>query len=63
MSYQLQGSVFGDMMCYDLAHTFYEKAYKIARESGDLELAAATFARKGVTYIQQKNLTPLLHLE
>ncbi len=57
MSYQLQGSVSRDMMHYGQAHTFYEKAYKVAKESEDSELMAATLARRGVTYIQQNKPT------
>jgi tetratricopeptide (TPR) repeat protein len=52
-SYQLQGSIFCDMMRYDLSHVFYEKAYKITKSADDSELMAATFARRGVTSIQQ----------
>jgi tetratricopeptide (TPR) repeat protein len=53
MSYQLQGSIFRDMMRYDQAHTSYEKAYKVAEEANDTELMAAALARRGVTCIQQ----------
>ncbi len=53
MSYQLQGSILRDMMQYDQAHTAYEKAFQVAEELDDPELQAATFARRGVTSIQQ----------
>lgn len=53
MSYQLQGSIFADMMQYDQAHRAYYKAYQIAKELDDAELMAATLARQGVTSIQQ----------
>jgi tetratricopeptide (TPR) repeat protein len=53
MSYQLQGSLFGDMMKYEQAHRAYKKAYQIAQELDDAELMAATLARRGVTFIQQ----------
>jgi DNA-binding XRE family transcriptional regulator len=53
MSYQLQGSLYRDMMKFDDAHTFYEKAFEIARELDDAELMSAALARRGVTCIQQ----------
>jgi transcriptional regulator with XRE-family HTH domain len=53
MSYQLQGSIFADMMKYDQAHHSHKKAYHIAKELDEAELMAATLARRGVTSIQQ----------
>jgi len=53
MSYQLQSSVSRDMMQYDLAHTAFKKAYRIAKELNDSEMMAASLAREGVTLIQQ----------
>lgn len=54
MSYQLQGSLLRDMMKYAQAHFSYEKALRIAIELEDGELKAASLARQGVTYVQQK---------
>ena len=53
MSYQLQGSVFRDLMQYEQSHVFYQKAYTVAKEANDRELLAAALARRGVTFIQQ----------
>ena len=53
MSYQLQGSIFRDLMQYDIAHAAFQKAYDTAKESDDPELIAAALARRGVTFIQQ----------
>ena len=53
MSYQLQGSLYRDMMKFDDAHTFYQKAFEVARELDDAELTAAALARRGVACIQQ----------
>ncbi len=58
LSYQLQGSIFGDMMQYDQAHIACAKALHIAEELHDPELQAAAFARRGVTYIQQNMPIP-----
>lgn len=53
MSYQLQGSIFRDMMQYEQAHASYKEAFRIAKELNDPELMAATLARRGITFIQQ----------
>jgi transcriptional regulator with XRE-family HTH domain len=57
MSYQLQGSLYRDMMKYDDAHTFYKQAFEVAKELNDSELMASALARRGVTYIQQSTTT------
>ena len=53
MSYQLQGSIFRDMLNYQAAYRSYKVAYQIAEELLDSELMAATLARRGVTSIQE----------
>jgi tetratricopeptide (TPR) repeat protein len=53
MSYQLQGSIYRDLMLYEDAHQSYEAAFSFAREMDDPELMASALARRGVTYIQQ----------
>ncbi|HZS76659.1 MAG TPA: tetratricopeptide repeat protein [Ktedonobacteraceae bacterium] len=55
MGYQLQGSVFRDMLDYKQAHSAYQQAYRIAQEINDPEFIAAALAREGVTYIQENN--------
>jgi|GEM_PF-4797664 transcriptional regulator with XRE-family HTH domain len=57
MSYQLQGSLFRDMMKYDDAHIFYQQAFEAAKELDDAELMSAALARRGVTLIQQNKAT------
>ena len=57
MSYQLQSSVSRDMMQFELAHTAFKKAYRIAKELNDQEMMAAALAREGVTLIQQEQPT------
>lgn len=53
MSYQLQGSIYRDLMLYEDAHQSYEAAFFLAREKDDSELMASALARRGVTCIQQ----------
>ncbi len=53
LGYQLEGSLYRDMMKYDDAHTSYTQAFEVAKELDDSELKAAALARRGVTYIQQ----------
>src|SRR6266487_1214846 len=57
MSYQLQGSLYRDMMKYDDAHVFYQQAFEAAKELDDVELMSAALARRGVTLIQQNKAT------
>lgn len=53
LSYQLQGSLYRDLMNYSAAHISYDMAFAIANELDDSEFMASARARKGVTYIQQ----------
>lgn len=53
MGYQLQGSLYRDMMKYDEAHASYKRAFEVATELSDTELMSAALARRGVTCIQQ----------
>ncbi|HEV2659836.1 MAG TPA: tetratricopeptide repeat protein, partial [Ktedonobacteraceae bacterium] len=57
ISYQLQGSLYRDMMKYDDAHVFYQRAFEAAKELDDAELMSAALARRGVTLIQQNKAT------
>ncbi len=53
-SYQLQGSIYRDMMKYSEAHIACKQSFTVAKELDDKELMAAALARRGVTYIQQQ---------
>lgn len=57
LSYQLQGSIYRDLMDYRQAHTAYSQAFHIAQELHNPELMASSLARKGVTCIQQRAST------
>jgi tetratricopeptide (TPR) repeat protein len=54
MSFQLQGSLYRDMMEFDEAHTSYHKAFEIAKEMENAEYQACALARRGVGFIQQE---------
>lgn len=57
LSYQLQGSIYRDMMKYPQAHNAYKKAYVAADEFENAELKSSALARRGVTFIQQNKPT------
>ncbi len=54
MSYQLQGSVAGDMIHYTQAHAAYQHAFHIAQELNDPEMMAAVYAREGIVFMRQE---------
>ncbi len=60
MSYQLQGSVSGDMMHYQKAHLAYQHAYRIAQELEDLEMMAAVRVRQAIVYMRQEKIADAL---
>lgn len=54
MSYQLQGSILGDMMKYTEAHLAHRKALLIAQKLFDPELISAALVREGITLNQRE---------
>lgn len=60
MSYQLEGSVSGDMMHYQKAHLAYQHAYRIAQELEDLEMMAAVRVRQAIVYMRQEKIADTL---
>src|SRR5262245_16418966 len=61
MSYQLQGSLYRDLMVYDRAYHAFVNARAVAKELGDHELFASAMARHGVTLIQQGEPYQAIH--
>ena len=57
LSYQLQGSIYRDLMEYKQAHMAYSQALCMAKDLYEPELMASSLARKGVTCIQQRTST------
>jgi len=54
MNYQLEGSLYRDMMRFDEARTSYRKAFEVAKGLENLEYQACAMARSGVAFIQQQ---------
>jgi tetratricopeptide (TPR) repeat protein len=64
MSHQLRGSIARDLMQYQLAHSAYKQAFRVAQELHSSELMASALARRGVTLIQQdRPLEAITYLE
>ncbi len=56
MTYQLQGSVAGDLMHYKQAHIAYQQAFRIAQELEDCELIAAVRVRQAIVFMRQEKI-------
>ncbi len=56
MSYQLQGSVAGDLMYYKQAHIAYQQALCIAQQLEDVELIAAVRVRQAIVFMRQEKI-------
>ena len=56
MSYQLQGSVVGDLMHYKQAHIAYQQAFRVAQELEDSELLAAVRVRQAIVFMRQEKI-------
>src|SRR5581483_872188 len=58
MSYQLQGNVQRDLMNFNVAHTAYQQAFRVAQELNDYELMSSSLQRDGFIYCHKDS-----HLE